>query len=101
LAFLLLTLAAAGFLLFLVYRFSHEELMIDRCLSGSHGSFDYSRMECDLETNHPYIPYQARHLRDKMTALVALISFAVFGSGYYLRKKPPQEVISDQFTAKS
>ncbi len=80
--FLLLTVVTAGVLVSVAYRFSHEELMVDRCLSAKHGSFDYTAMKCDLETNHPYISYQERHPRDKETALVAFVSFAMFLSGY-------------------
>jgi hypothetical protein len=102
LLFLMLALVAAGVLASVVYRFSHEELMVDQCLSGSHGSFDYSSMNCDLETNHPYVPYQVRHPRDKQTASVALVSFAVFVSAcFYRRNQAQKEVISSQSTAKS
>jgi len=79
---LTLALVAAGVLISVVYRFSHEWLMVDRCLSAEHGSFDYSSMKCDLETNHPYVAYQVRHPRDKQNALVAFVSIAVFLSGY-------------------
>jgi len=84
---LLLALLAASFLASVIYRFSREEFIVDRCLSANHGSFNYSNMSCDLEANHPYIPYQARHPRDKETALIALVSFAVFLSGYGYMKR--------------
>jgi hypothetical protein len=80
--FMLLALVAAGVLISVVYRFSDEWLVVDRCLSANHGSFDYSSMKCDVETNHPYVPYQLRHPRDKHTALVAFAFFAVFLTGY-------------------
>jgi hypothetical protein len=87
--FLLLTLFTAGVLVSVAYRFSREELMVDRCLSANHGSFDYSTMKCDLEANHPFVPYQVRHPRDKQVALIAFISFAVFVSGYCSSRTSP------------
>lgn len=55
------------------YRFLHEELIVDRCLSGQHGSFDYSMMSCDLNDNHTYMPYAARHPRDLPIFAVGLL----------------------------
>ncbi len=80
--FLLLALLTALFLISLTYRFLREELMIDRCLSANHGSVDYSNMTCDVERNHPYVSYEARHPHDKRTAALALVSFVAFLSGY-------------------
>jgi hypothetical protein len=57
--------------------------MVDRCLSDYHGSFNYSNMTCDLETNHPYVSYQVRHPRDKWTSVLALVSFVSFLTGYF------------------
>jgi hypothetical protein len=37
-----------------------EFLAVDSCLDGG-GSFDYSRMECDHQSNHPFIRYSVRH----------------------------------------
>jgi hypothetical protein len=82
LGLLLLALIAAFFLTSVIYRFSREDLMVDRCLTANHGSFDYSSMSCDLENNHPYVPYQLRHPHDKQTALLAVVSLAVFLAGY-------------------
>lgn len=82
LGFLLVAFLAGCFLVSVVYRYSHEESMVDQCLSANHGSFDYSNMSCDLVTNHPYIPYQVRHPHDKKVALAAFVSLAVFLSGY-------------------
>jgi hypothetical protein len=82
LSFLLFAVLSAGSLMFVTYRYSREELIVDRCLSDEHGSFDYFKMSCDLETNHPYIPYQTRHPRDKQTAMLSSVSFAVFLFGY-------------------
>ncbi len=89
--FLLLAFVATGVSASIAYRFSHEWMMVDRCLSALHGSFDYSSMKCDLETNHPYVPYRARHPRDKQIAVVAFVSFAVFISGYCWSKNPSQK----------
>jgi len=80
--FLLLALLSACFLIYVTFRFSREELMVDRCLSAKHGSVNYSNMTCDLETNHPYVSYQVRHPHDKRTAVLALVSFVAFLSGY-------------------
>ncbi len=94
LAFMVLALVAVGVLISVVYRFSHEWLMIDRCLSATHGSFDYSSMKCDLETNHPYVPYQARHPHDQQIAGFAF-GFAAFFSGcWYSRTYNKKKVIS-------
>jgi len=83
---LLLALLAAFFAISVAYRFLREELMVDRCLSGEHGSFNYSNRTCDLETNHPYISYRVRHPHDKRAAIIALASFAAFLSAYiYMR----------------
>jgi hypothetical protein len=81
--FLRLAILAACFLIFDAYRFSREELMVDRCLSAYHGSFNYSNMTCDLETNHPYVSYQVRHPLDKWFAALALICFVPFFWSYY------------------
>lgn len=78
--FVFLTVIAALVLVSVTYRFSREWLMVDRCLSDEHGSFDYSRMSCDLEANHPYIP------RDKQTALIAGSFFAAFLSAYWFSR---------------
>ena len=81
-SFLLVALLAGSVLISVTYRFSREWLIVDRCLSALHGSFDYSNMSCDLQTNHPYIPYQLRHPRDEWIALLALVSLALSLSGY-------------------
>ena len=81
--FLLLAVVAAFFLVSVAYRFSREELMVDRCLSDYHGSFNYSNMTCDLETNHPYVSYRLRHPNDEWAGALALVSFVSSLSGYY------------------
>lgn len=83
LGFLGLTLVAAFCVVSITYRVSYDWWLVDDCLSGKHGSFDYSKMSCDLEENHPYIPYRARHPHDKQIGLLGLISFPVFLSGYW------------------
>jgi hypothetical protein len=40
--------------------FASEFLAIDTCLDRG-GSFDYDRMQCDYEQNHPYVSFSARH----------------------------------------
>jgi hypothetical protein len=83
LSFLMLVLLPACFLIFVTCRYLKEEWMVDRCLSAHHGSFDYSNMTCDLETNHPYVSYEARHTLDEWGATVALVCFFLFLLGYF------------------
>ena len=79
---LLLASLAAYFVVAIGYRYLHEQFVVDRCLSGKHGSFDYSNMSCDVETNHPYISYHVRHPHDKQNFLLALVSFGGCVSAY-------------------
>jgi hypothetical protein len=92
LSFLLLALIAACFMTSIGYRFWREQFVVDRCLSGYYGSFDYSKMSCDLEENHPYVPYQLRHPHDKQNFLLGLSSFAVFLSVYLFLKADYQKI---------
>jgi len=92
--FLVPAFLAAYFLISIAYRFSREQLIVDRCLSAYHGSFDYSTMSCDLEANHPYISYQARHPRDKRNFLLALGSLGVFLLAYLSTKTSLKRVTS-------
>ncbi len=85
-SFLLLAIFSAGVLISVSYRFSHEWVIVDRCLSDKHGSFDYSRMSCDLETNHPYIAYSVRNPHDKQIAVLSFLSFTMFVSGWFYRR---------------
>jgi hypothetical protein len=80
--FLFLAIIAGCFVISVPYRYLHEERAIDDCLSGKHGSFDYSTMSCDLNENHAYVPYRIRHAHDQSIALVAVLAFALFLSGY-------------------
>jgi hypothetical protein len=68
----LLTVIALLAVISVSYRFLHEEIAVDRCLSGLHGSFDYSTMSCDLKENHIYVPYHARHPHDLQLLALAL-----------------------------
>ena len=62
----------AGFAFSVVaYRYLHEQNIVDECLSGKHGSFDYSTMSCDLENNHAYVSYEKRHPHDKPVGLTS------------------------------
>ena len=76
----------AAVLVSITYRFSLEELMVDRWLSAKHGSFDYSTMSCDFESNKPSLRYHLRHPRNKHVALLAFLSFAEFLSSYLYTK---------------
>ena len=51
-------------------------------------------MSCDLEANHPYISYQARHPRDKRNFLLALGSLGVFLLAYLSTKTSLKRVTS-------
>jgi hypothetical protein len=79
--------AAAVALLFAIlvsFRYVREQLVVDDCLSGKHGSFDYSNMVCDLGANHPYISYATRHPNDKAIVMTTLFVLALSVSGYGL-----------------
>jgi hypothetical protein len=82
--FLFLAIIAGCFVISVPYRYVQERRVIDDCLSGKHGSFDYSRMSCDLNENHIYVPYRVRHPHDKSIALIAVFALALFLSGYGL-----------------
>jgi hypothetical protein len=69
---------AACVLISVASRFVREEFMVDRCLSAHHGSFNYSNMTCDLETNHPYVAYETRHPRDEEYFLLSFVSAVAF-----------------------
>ena len=85
---LVLVIIAAALLISIGYRFTHEEMLVDDCLSGKHGSFDYSTMSCDVAENHNYVPYAARHPHDASNAAIAFLAFGLFSSGYvYMRVK--------------
>ena len=81
-----LAFLGAACLVSVACRFAREEMTVDRCLSGRHGSFNYSSMTCDLEENHPYIAYHVRHPRDKRNAEISLAWLVTFASAYSLTK---------------
>jgi hypothetical protein len=80
--FLVLAILATAVSASAAYRYLHEQSIVDRCLSGQHGSFDYSTMSCDIETNHTYIAYHVRHPHDEAVAVAAVVSLALFISAY-------------------
>ena len=80
--FVLLAILATALSASVAYRYLHEQWVVDECLSGRHGSFDYSRMSCDVETNHPYIAYHVRHPHDEAVGFAAVGSLALFISAY-------------------
>jgi hypothetical protein len=80
-ASLLVAIAAIAVLIFTGQRFLREERIVDDCLSAKHGSFDYSTMSCDLNENHPYVPYHIRHPHDGSLALVAVVALLAGGVG--------------------
>ena len=85
---MLLALVAASFVILVAHRFLREERRVDDCLSGRHGSFDYSKMSCDLNENHVYVPYTVRHPHDESIAWAASALLLIFTSGYvYLRDR--------------
>ena len=84
LGFFLFALLAGCVLGWVTYRFSREEFIVDNCLSAKHSSFDYAKMSCDLEENHVYVPYQARHPHDKPIAIASLVVLGAVTLGYRL-----------------
>ncbi len=80
--FLVLAIIAGCFAISVPYRYLREQSSIDHCLFGKHGSFNYSSMVCDFHENHVYVPYRVRHPHDKSIALIAVLSFVLFLSGY-------------------
>jgi len=86
LGFLFLAIIAGCFVISVPYRYLHEQSLIDHCLFGKHGSFNYSSMLCDSHENHVYVPYRVRHPYDKSIALIAVLSFVLFLSGYGLTR---------------
>lgn len=71
-ALLLLMTVAGTFFSVVTYRYLREQNIVDACLSGEHGSFDYSTMSCDLQNNHAYVPYEKRHPHDKPVEGIAI-----------------------------
>jgi len=88
LALLVPALLSAYFLLAIGYRYAQEQRIVDDCLSRMHGSFDYATMRCDLEQNHPYVPYRTRHPDDARNAVVAGITLAAILLTYQFAMPP-------------
>jgi hypothetical protein len=82
--FLFLAIIAGCFMISVPYRYLHEHWLIDHCLALKHGSFDYSKMSCDVRAKHLYIPYHVRHPHDKSIAVIAVVCFILFSSSYGL-----------------
>ena len=74
---LLLSIVSAALVVLIAYRWGHEQYVVDNCLSGQHGSFDYSRMQCDLSANHPYVPYGVRHPQDGSMVFSSVVTFVL------------------------
>ena len=86
-AWLAVALIPACFLIFVTHRFVHEERMVDDCISARHGSFDYTKMSCDLNENHPYVAYSERHPADKLIFWVSSSVLVLCVSTYASTKK--------------
>ena len=84
LAFALILLSAIVILGLVTYRLLKEQAMVDDCLSGQHGSFNYSAMTCDLRENHAFVPYGVRHPYDEAAALFAVVIGVVSITGFGL-----------------
>lgn len=56
----------------LAIHYAREIMLVDRCLDSG-GSFDYVRMSCDLEANHPYVSHGERNIITMTAALAALL----------------------------
>ena len=59
----------------LIVDYIKEFLAEDSCLDSG-GSFDYSRMVCDTEANHPFVPYAHRHPAAVGVGVVGVVSVA-------------------------
>jgi len=79
---LLVALAAALVAIAVPFRYMREQSVVDDCLSKKHSSFDYATISCDVNENHPYVPYGMRHRHDVPVALTALIAFARLITSY-------------------
>jgi hypothetical protein len=84
---LVLAIAAALLAIGITFRYLHEQSVVDDCLSGKHGSFDYATMSCDLNENHTYVPYRVRHPHDAQLTLVGLAIFALSLPGSYVMRR--------------
>jgi hypothetical protein len=85
--FLLPALVASLILASGAYSYFRESEDVDACLDAQHGSFDYQKMVCDLNENHPYVLYETRHPGEKFKGVMAfVVVLASFGS-YVLARK--------------
>jgi hypothetical protein len=91
LALLVPALLLAYLLLSIGYRYAREQRMVDDCLLRMHGSFDYATMRCDLEQNHPYVPYKKRHPDDPLIAVVAGITLVAILLNYQFAIPPRKQ----------
>jgi hypothetical protein len=85
--FLSLAIVAALVMGLVVFRFLSEDTLVDMCLDVQHGSFDYSKMVCDTNENHPYVAYGIRHPHDRAVGTAALLGILLSSSGYIWTKK--------------
>ena len=57
-----------------------ENQKVDQCLELG-GSFDYGEMRCDLEVDHPFVPFADRHpmlVRLAQAGALVIVALAVF-----------------------
>jgi hypothetical protein len=83
---LFLAIVAGCLAISIPYRYLHEQSLIDHCVFGKHGSYNYSKMMCDFHESHDYIPYRVRHPHDRSVALGAVLFFVLCLSGYGLMR---------------
>lgn len=66
--------------------FMYEQSSVNDCLSSG-GSFNYSLMACDMDNQHPFVPYMARHpLAVNGGMLVAVLGLFTCIFGLYRRR---------------
>ena len=82
---LVLLVAATSVVALIGWSYADEFLAVDSCLDSG-GSFDYTRMVCDHEESHPFIPYSHRHPLAVVSALAAVV-VAVSAAGAIHRPK--------------
>jgi hypothetical protein len=86
--FLLLAVLGALISGSIAYRYLQEDISVDECLDVRQGSFDYSKMSCDLTRSHAYIPYKLRHPYDETIVLTAAFGVIVFGVAFLFTRNP-------------
>jgi hypothetical protein len=60
----------------LVAAYVREARLVSLCKEIG-GSFNYSAMACDTETQHPYVPFGSRHLGLAGITLIVLLSLMI------------------------